>query len=69
MINEYKIYNEVCMAGYLNASMGAEVEVKLGGVCDANVHSGPCWDVATLADLVEHHQNVLLYIHSRINDV
>lgn len=31
--------------------MAAQVEVKLGRVCDCAVHRGACWDVAALPDL------------------
>lgn len=40
----------ICFA-HLNASMAAQVEVKLGRVCDGAVHCGACWDVATLPNL------------------
>ena len=36
---------------HLNSSMAAQVEVKLGRVCDGAVHCSACWDVTALTDL------------------
>ena len=36
---------------YLNTGMTTQVEVKLGGVSDASVYGGSCWNVTTLANL------------------
>lgn len=34
--------------------MAAQVEVKLGRVCDSAVDSGACWNVSTLPNLQEY---------------
>ena len=39
-------------AGSLDALVGAQIEVKLGGMCDANVDRGPSRDVSRLAALL-----------------
>lgn len=31
--------------------MAAQVEVKLGRVCDGAVHCSACWDITALTDL------------------
>ena len=36
---------------HLDACVAAQVEVKLGRVCDGAVHRGACWDVPALPHL------------------
>ena len=37
---------------YLDTSMTAQVEIKLGRMCDSDIDGGSWWDVARLAHLV-----------------
>ena len=45
---------------HLDSSMRAEVEVKLIGMSDTNIHCGTCWDVTTATHL---HTTHTMYIH------
>ena len=40
-----------CVCEYLNAAVGAEIEVVVSGVCNASVYNSPCWNIATLPHL------------------
>lgn len=52
---------------HLNPSVAAQVEVKLGRVCDGAVHCGASWNVTALPNLQEEVRQVMvktLYPHA-----
>lgn len=50
---DYPIIQTFQGSPHLNPCMAAQVEVKLGRVCDGAVDCGACWNISTLPNLQE----------------